>query len=303
MIKLPLPLKKIKTLFLLILLSSMGYFGYVTYEEAKKYETYTTQIADACDVDGLANERIDEFTEIISLGLVKNQTKVDLQTIKAKQTKAQEQSKLFLYYFLCSLAILILFSFTCTVRTAAMALSFATFISLIYGLINPILMVTIHKKVEYVGDVILSFESKGIIGSINKLYANGELAVAFTILLFSILLPVFKSLTLTFMLVFHKSTWNKKLVAFFKQIGKWSMIDVFVVATFLVYFTSNTGGITKAEIQVGLYFFLIYVILSMITAILTQKVLLRLAQQPIEEVAEPVEAKSPSLQPYDLKKL
>lgn len=51
------------------------------------------------------------------------------------------------------------------------------------------------------------------------------------------------------------------------------MIDVFVVSTFLVYFTGNIGGISEAEIQVGLYFFLAYVILSMITALQTQKVL------------------------------
>jgi hypothetical protein len=289
-----LPLNIFKTLIIIMLLNSMGYLGFKTYEEARKYEIYTTKIATACNVNGLANERIDEFTEIISLGLVKNQAKLVLKMLKAKQIKAQKQSKLFLYYFLLSLLILIIFSFSCTIRIAAMALSFATFISLIYGLLNPILMVTIHQKIEYLGDVILSFESKGIIGSITKLYASGELAVSFTILLFSILLPIIKSLTLTFMLVFHQSSWNKKLVAFFKHIGKWSMLDVFVVATFLVYFTSNTDGITKAEIQVGLYFFLTYVILSMITAILTQKVLNKVQTKT---------SKSPFLYPYDLKKL
>lgn len=292
--KLRLPLKSFKILLMLILLSSMIYFGFSTYKEAKKYETYTTQIAIACGTEGLANERIDQFTEIISLGLVKNEAKVDLEKLKTKQVNAQKQSQTFLYYFFFALALLIIVSFTCSIRRAAMLLSIATFISLIYGLLNPILMVTIHKEVKYLGDVILSFESKGILGSIVKLYDSGELVVAFVILLFSILLPVTKSLLLSFMLVFHQSSWNKKLVIFFKQIGKWSMLDVFIVSTFLVYFTSNIGGITKAEIQVGLYFFLTYVILSMITAILTQKVLNKL------EVKKP---KSPSLQPYDLKKL
>ena len=70
------------------------------------------------------------------------------------------------------------------------------------------------------------------------------------------------------------------------------MLDVFVVSTFLVYFTSDTSGISQAEVQVGLYFFLIYVILSMITAILTQKFL-----------EKDNDFKSPSLHPYDLKKL
>ena len=294
MIKSIQPLNILKMLLILVLLTLMGHFGFKTYKEAKKYETHTSQIARISNPNGLANERIDAFTEIISLGLVKNETKITLTDFKKKQLTAKTESQKFLYYFLITLLVLLLFTFTCSIRVAAMSLSFATFISLLYGLLNPILMVTIHKEIEYLGDVILSFESKGIIGSIVKLYQSGEFIVAFTILFFSILLPVVKSLTLTFMLIFHESSWNKKLVTFFKHIGKWSMLDVFVVATFLVFFTSNQGGISQAEIQVGLYFFLLYVILSMITALLTHKLL---------EKIQVDDFKSPSLQPYDLKKL
>ena len=266
-------IKLLKILLVLILLTSMGYFGYETYLAAKNYEKSTSSIATACDANGLASNKIDELTSIISLGLLPNEHKLSLEKLKKKQSSAKKRSKQFLYYFLASLVSIVALSFSCTLRGAAMTLSFATFISLIYGLINPILMVTIHKQVEYLGDVILSFESKGIIGSISKLFESGEVAVAVTILLFSVALPLLKSLTLAFTLLFQHHPWSYKLVSFFKQIGKWSMIDVFVVATFLVYLTSNSGGISHAEIQVGLYFFLIYVILSMVTAILTQKVL------------------------------
>ena len=263
----------LRTFVILSLLLIMGYLGFITYQHAKKYEATTSQIAATCDANGLASGKIDEFTSIISFGLVKNESKIVLQKLKEKQKIAKEKSTTYLYYFMGTLALLILFIFTCTLRGTAMSLSFATFIALIYGLINPILMVTIHKQVEYLGDVILSFESKGIMGSISKLFENGEIAVAMTILLFSVILPLLKSLTLTFTLLFHAHPWSKHLVNFFKHIGKWSMIDVFVVATFLVYLTSNSGGVSQAEIQVGLYFFLAYVILSMITAIITQKVL------------------------------
>ena len=51
------------------------------------------------------------------------------------------------------------------------------------------------------------------------------------------------------------------------------MVDVFVVASFLVYLTSNQGEVSHAEIEIGLYLFLVYVILSMITTIRVQKVL------------------------------
>jgi len=257
----------------LLLLSALIYFGFITYQHSKIYEFNTSQIAKACDANGLASERIDELTSIISLGLVENKSKTTLERLEKEQKESKKMVRLNLYYFMGLLALTLLFTFVCSLRGGTMLLSFATFISLVYGLINPILMVTIHKEVEYLGDVILSFESKGIIGSIMKLYQSGEFAVAFTILLFSILLPALKSLMLTFMLIFYNHPWNQKMVSFFKQIGKWSMIDVFVVATFLVYFTSNTGGISEAEIQVGLYFFLTYVILSMITAVQTQKVL------------------------------
>jgi hypothetical protein len=257
----------------------MSYFGYLTYIEAKNYESYTTQIANVGDAHGLAEERIDEFTEIISLGLVKNQSKITLTQLKEKQSQAKEATFKYLYYFIGSFILLAIFIFTCTVRIAAITLSIATFLSLIYGLIMPILMVTIHKEVEYLGDVILSFESKGILGSIEKLYENGELIVAFTILLFSVILPILKSITLSFTLIFHHFQWTHTLVSFFKQLGKWSMLDVFVVATLLVYLTSNGNSLSHAEIQVGLYFFLLYVLLSMVTAILTQRVL---HQQKIE---------------------
>jgi len=263
----------LRRLIILILLFIMSYFGYITYQYAKSYESSTSEIASVCDANGLASGKIDTFTSLISLGLVKNEHKIILKKLKNKQVEMKQKSERYLYYFIATLGTLLLFSFSCSLRGATLSLSFATFISLIYGLINPILMVTIHKQVEYLGDVILSFESKGIIGSIMKLFENGELAVAMTIFLFSVLLPVLKTLTLTFTLFFHQHPWSHGLVLFFKQIGKWSMIDVFVVATFLVYLTSNNGGVSHAEIQVGLYFFLIYVLLSMVTAILTQKVL------------------------------
>lgn len=288
------PIKIFKTFLMLLLLILMGYFGLQTYKEATKYESYTTDISTYCDANGLASERIDAFTEIISLGLVKNESKKKLIDLREKQNMAKNKAQQFLYYFLMALAMVILFTFTCTLRTASMSLSFATFIALIYGLINPILTVTIHKEVEYLGNVILSFESKGILGSISKLFENGEITVAITILLFSVILPVLKSITLTLTLLFYQHPWSQQLVSFFKQIGKWSMIDVFVVATFLVYLTSNGEGLSHAEIQVGLYFFLIYVLLSMVTAILVQKFLDKVKMD---------DAKSPFLHPYDLKKL
>ena len=86
-------------------------------------------------------------------------------------------------------------------------------------------------------------------------------------------IPLLKISTLIFTLLFKQFHFAHHLVNFFKHLGKWSMIDVFVVAIFLVYLTSNQGEVSRAEIQIGLYFFLTYVILSMITTMQTQRVL------------------------------
>ena len=60
--------------------------------------------------------------------------------------------------------------------------------------------------------------------------------------------------------------WNSRFVKkTVGRIGKWSMADVFVVATFLSYLSfsnMNTGIDTEANTLVGLYFFLAYCILS-----------------------------------------
>jgi len=61
---------------------------------------------------------------------------------------------------------------------------------------------------------------------------------------------------------FWNSGFKRKAVG---RIGKWSMADVFVVATFLSYLSfsnMNSGIDTEAKTLVGLYFFLAYCILS-----------------------------------------
>ena len=262
---------RIITVFIMLLL--LGYFGTKSYHNAKLYESTTASIATHSDINGLAQGKLDSFTSVISFGLIKNKTKERLDELTNQQNSYQTKSKEHLYYFMVTLLILIVFSFTCTLLGSTLTLALGSLISLIFGLLNPILMVTIHKEVEHLGDVILSFESKGILGSITKLFENGEHVVALTILLFSVILPLLKIVTLMVTLLFKSSEFSHHLLNFFKHIGKWSMIDVFVVAIFLVYLTSNKGSVSHAEIQVGLYFFLAYVILSMVTTIQTQRVL------------------------------
>jgi len=266
-------MRYLRMAILLMLFIALGYVGHQAYQSAKGYESSTAKIAAASDTSALAKSKWDKLTSVISFGWIKNKYKERLDRLKVAQQSHQQRARTYLYYFGAIMGAILLIALFCSLPAMTLTFAFGSLMALIFGLINPILMVTIHKEIEHLGDVVLSFESKGIIGSIQKLFEGGEVVVASTILLFSVVIPLLKIATLIFTLIFREFHFAHHLVNFFKHLGKWSMVDVFVVAIFLVYLSSNQGEVSKAEIQIGLYFFLMYVILSMITTMLTQRVI------------------------------
>ena len=156
---------------------------------------------------------------------------------------------------------------------------------LIIGVITPMLEISAYStnltiplkfSVPFLGEVDIPdkvfegrmyyyFQSKSVIDLINVLLESKNYMVAVSIFGFSVLVPFIK-LTLSVLLLlsrpFRESGLVKKTVG---RIGKWSMADVFVVATFLSYLSfsnMNSGIDTEAKTLVGLYFFLAYCILS-----------------------------------------
>ena len=156
---------------------------------------------------------------------------------------------------------------------------------LIIGVITPMLEISAYStnltiplkfSVPLIGEVDIPdkvfegrmyyyYQSKSVIDLINVLFENKNYVVAVSIFCFSVLVPFIK-LTLSVLLLlsqpFRDSRFVKKTVG---RIGKWSMADVFVVATFLSYLSfsnMNSGIDTEANTLVGLYFFLAYCILS-----------------------------------------
>jgi hypothetical protein len=156
---------------------------------------------------------------------------------------------------------------------------------LIIGVITPMLEISAYStnltiplkfSVPLIGEIAMPdkvfegrmyyyYQSKSVIDLINVLFESKNYVVAVSIFVFSVLVPFIK-LTLSVLLLlsssFRDSSLVKKVVG---RIGKWSMADVFVVATFLSYLSfsnMNSGIDTEAKTLVGLYFFLAYCILS-----------------------------------------
>lgn len=269
--------KYLAYIVLSILLLGMVFYAQKAYEHAIAYEDATTELVALQGVGEQASRQLENFAKSILGELFDDAREVNFTNIKENQALAMTEAQKYTRYFMYLLLACMLSFFYISPRSYLFFGSLAASISLVMGLITPILMVTIHKEVEYIGDIVLSFESKGIMGSIMKLYDNGDFVVALVILLFSVIVPLLKVLSLLFMSIFMESTSIGNLagylVNFFKMIGKWSMVDVFVVAVFLVYLTSNNADVSKAEIEVGLYFFLVYVLVSMVLSLSANRLL------------------------------
>lgn len=93
-----------------------------------------------------------------------------------------------------------------------------------------------------------------ILTTVEELWHDNRLLVAFLILFFSVLIPVLK--TIMVLIAYLKKTTNmeKRLITFVNAVGKWSMADVFVVAIFLAVLSTNQAETQSAQ-QIALFGF------------------------------------------------
>ena len=126
--------------------------------------------------------------------------------------------------------------------------------------------------------------SRSILNTVSKLWEKEYYFVASMIFTFSVLIPLLKGILLTY-IFFHMSSKTRQNVFWFiKSIGKWSMCDVFIVATFLAFLstgavkTQNVKSVSMmgyevnvdvvssmhADLHTGFWCFLTYCLLSLI---------------------------------------
>ncbi len=139
-------------------------------------------------------------------------------------------------------------------------------IALVVGLLTPVLSFVAYQDLAVLGQVVFKYDSKGILGTIRKLFESKTFFVAAMLFLFSIVVPLIK-LALSFFIIVDKNKSRvNKIAKFIHGIGKWSMLDVFVVAVFLTLFALEQDGLTEARAGIGLYYFASYVLLSMLAS-------------------------------------
>lgn len=126
---------------------------------------------------------------------------------------------------------------------------------LLIGLLSPIITLTKFMLVE---------NTFSVLSGVIELLKEGKIFLFLLIAGFSIVLPILK-LWMLYRLVSKSAAMEesvRKLLHWMHLYGKWSMLDVFVVAILVV--AVKLGAIADVEMRFGLYAFAASVLLTML---------------------------------------
>jgi paraquat-inducible protein A len=114
----------------------------------------------------------------------------------------------------------------------------------------------------------ISEEGYRLLTTIRRLYEEGEWILAIAITAFTIVFPVSKYMGLAYVLIGRSPRWRQRCLGWIKNLGQWSMGDVFVVALLVVILRINTAAATlKVRVEPGLFVFAASVLSSMIVSV------------------------------------
>ncbi len=148
---------------------------------------------------------------------------------------------------------------------------------LVIGLFAPIMTL---KKFLFLKNEVSIYT--GLIG----LFDDGHYGLFFIILIFSVCFPLAKIFTLAFAWYgqFVTEEKRKTLLRRIEALGRWSMLDVFVVALLVV--TIKLGILADVEVHAGIYFFAGSVLASMAASLLMNRLVHPGADAPATQVDE-----------------
>ena len=260
-------------MYLILFIAIASYVAYESWGNAVGYSHSVNKITKQLQMEDNFKNSGKKILEKITFSLYEGYSESvnELKELKDKSEKYDRNAYRYTKAFIGIVLLSLVLYFIGKHIVLFLGLISLSIIALITGWFSPILEITAYQDIPMLGNTIFQYESKSIVTALEKIYAQGQYGIAAIILLFTVITPIIKTfimLTLSFRQKFHLSS---KRIKFLSWVGKWSMLDVFVVAIVVTYFSMKATGQTDANLQIGVYYFSIYVILSMIcTIILTQ---------------------------------
>ena len=283
--------------YLVLIISSIALlvctviFSYKISSELKHYREKQEEVAEVLNFE----ERLAdpwEWSPIFNSGEEKEQLFFDL---RAEADVYYDRAKFYGIFLFCIDLGFILLNFLTSLksqerlRIRGYAMVFAAFAFLYLGLQSPFLELefynldlTLEADLElfsvdqtFPGRIYYLYQNKSIIELISLLYTGGNYLVAVALFLFSIVFPILKLFSSVVIFTYPKSRRSKKAVNVVNSLGKWSMVDVFVSAIFLAYFSftnMNVGVDTGSTTLIGTWFFMTFVVLSIASGVFLKKI-------------------------------
>lgn len=160
----------------------------------------------------------------------------------------------------------------------ALALILLSFALLVPGLVKPLL--TIDASIEFMGlKRDLFTETRSILQTVRNLHQSGNDFVAGLILLFSVIVPFAKGISLLVVLALKDQAKRLGIHKFIDTISKWSMADVFLVGVYVAYLSAKATDNLDATIHEGFYYFAAYCLVS-----ISSLHFMRLERKPLDAV-------------------
>lgn len=270
--------KNFSILISLILILAMGFVALKAYKHSIIYDTEMLKQAEENKAKKFMDAPVEE---IFYLGFKKLRASVfnndEIKMNKARSIQViKENEKMmnqYVVYYFIIVALLLLTYFFNVEEVFIFSVLTASLISWFVGILAPILTIEVFKDLPIVGYTIFKYESKSIWATIVTLWDINRYFIAVMVGLFSVVVPVIKTIAV-FMSLFYKK--SLKIINF---IGKWSMADVFIVALLLANLTLNTDEYTDAKMQIALYFFAMYVVFSIIGSYVAHRHVERIAKE------------------------
>lgn len=143
-------------------------------------------------------------------------------------------------------------------------LNIAAILLFIPGIILPMFTLNMDMAVN-VANTSLSSDlvdkKLSLIQTIQELYQDDRIVVTVLLSLFSIGIPIIKSLSVSFAYFIRNTQLEYKIYDFVSKIGKWSMADVFVIAVFLAVLSTNHAE-TASNQQIVVFGFKMELLIS-----------------------------------------
>ena len=109
-----------------------------------------------------------------------------------------------------------------------------------------------------------------ILTGIESLYADKQHFLAFVVFFFSIVFPIVKLVSLYALWFLPMRPESRKRILYgLSLLGKWSMLDVFIVAVLIV--SVKLGALASANAENGIYFFGASILLAMVATALEER--------------------------------